>query len=493
MKKINLKNILLTAVGACGLFVSCEKPVVDDNGNGGNTDNEEPSLSLSVKELPAFSAFGDEATFEVTANMPGFTATVIAGDESWCHLTIDGNKVKVVVDKNDKQEMRSTTITVALKTEKKRLRVEQDAAPSPENMPKVFAPMSWDQFTESRVYKVMADGVQVAEMCREYVCGEGVDNQAVVVYPVKDGKADHSKGLVLSLLNQTMDGEVFTEAYTVADGSVHGGTVSFDADAVTAYTAGDKASADIKYICLDEKGVLNIVSEKTSNMVEATLEADTVKDADNNVYGVVKIASHYWLTSDLRTKKLADGTDIQLNTVFGEGWTASSVYIPSMFPEEGNLYSCQAAGWKDGSFTDRISPAGYTIPTEEVIVALNAYLGKTGIWDTSERNAGIKVRTTKDKGHWIGWEVSGDGLTEITFTKGSSNISGLGIIGHGYQFFDSETYEGHTSDAFYMTSTAVGTGLKTWHLSFGSVNVMYDCWGDARLGRMAAPIRCVKY
>lgn len=483
MKLASLRNALLALAGACGLFISCSKEPQPNK----DVPVEKPSLSVSTNEL-AFSAFGEEKTFEVTANMEGFTAAVTEGDETWCHVTIDGNIVKVLVDKNEAYEMRSTTVTVVLKTLKKRVRIEQDAAPDPANMPKVFAPMGVDQFVDSRVYNVVANGVKVAQICREYLstADKKIDNQAIVVYPVKDGVADLTKGIVTAVLVQGMDGAKYTDTYTVKEGAIHGGTVAFDAatNLITAYEPGLKAAADIKFLCYDEKGVLSIVEEKTANMQEATLEPETAQDGSQNTYGVVKVAAQYWLASDLITTKQIDGTDIPENTVWGADYAGGAFRAPSC-TELALLYSSQAAGWDNGAFgNDLISPKGYTLPTQDQINALNAYLNLVPIANTGEnQSANTKMRSASFV--FDTWE-------EPWKTTGSSNISGLGIICAGYHFADAADIESPNMDQFYLINNANQFGLTSWHLSAGSVNAFYDAWGDARLGKLFGPIRCIK-
>lgn len=323
MEHLNFKTIVLSVLAVLGLAVSCSKE------NKPEKTETKPELSVSETKL-AFSSFGEEKTFTVTANMEGFTAEVTKGDDTWCHVTLEGNTVKVLVDKNEAYEMRSSTVTVTLQTEKKRVRIEQEAAPDPANMPKAIVPMTVEQFTDSRVYDVMAAGVKVAEMCREYLCVPGsIDNQAIVIYPVVDGKAVHTKGIVLFVLNQKMEEGRYTDTFTLAEGNVHGGTVSFEGDAITEYVAGDKAAADIKLVCRDEKGELKIVAAKTPEMVETTAEARTAKDASDNVYGIVKIASHYWLTDDLNTTKTTDGTEIPAGKVAADYNGAVATYVNS--------------------------------------------------------------------------------------------------------------------------------------------------------------------
>lgn len=485
MEHLNFKTIVLSALAVLGLAVSCSK----DNEPEKKPETK-PELSVSETQL-TFSSFGEEKTFTVTANMEGFKAEVTKGDETWCHVSLDGNTVKVLVDKNEAYEMRSTTVTVTLQTEKKRVRIEQEATPDPANMPKAIEPMTVEQFTDSRVYNVMADGVKVAEICREYLCVPGsIDNQAIVVYPVVDGKAVHTKGIVLFVLNQTMEGGRYTDTFTLAEGNVHGGTVSFEADAITEYVAGDKAAADIKLVCRDEKGELKLVAAKTPEMVETTVEARTAKDASDNVYGIVKIASHYWLTDDLNTTKTTDGTEIPAGKVAAEYNSAVATYVNSKFKNK--LYSGAAAGWNEGAFADRISPEGFTIPAETVWIALVEYLGQTGQamneGDKSQMAAG-KMRTIGEAGNWLDvWE-------DPWKTTGSSNLSGLSLNSLGYRFLQKEetdeAYEGTLTDTFYATSDANQYGLIGWHVSGGSTNCRYDAWGSETVAYMSWALRCV--
>lgn len=489
MEHLNFKTIVLSALAVLGLAVSCTK----ENGPDTKPDTKpetKPELSVSETQL-TFSSFGEEKTFTVTANMEGFKAEVTEGDETWCHVSLDGNTVKVLVDKNEAYEMRSTTVTVTLQTEKKRVRIEQDAAPDPANMPKAIMPMTVEQFTDSRVYNVMANDVKIAEICREYLCVPGsIDNQAIVVYPVVDGKADHTKGIVLFVLNQQMEGGRYTDTFTLAEGNVHGGTVSFEADAITAYVAGDKAAADIKLVCRDEKGELKLVADKTPEMVETTVEARTAKDASDNVYGIVKIASHYWLTDDLNTTKTTDGTEIPAGKVAAEYNSAVATYVNSKFKNK--LYSGAAAGWNSGAFVDRVSPEGFTIPAEAVWIALVDYLGQTSKdlnnGDKSQMAAG-KMRTIGEAGNWLDiWE-------DPWKTTGSSNLSGLSLNSLGYRFLSKEetdeAYECTYSDTFYATSDANQFGLIGWHVSGGSVNSRWDAWGGENVAYMSWALRCV--
>ena len=219
-----MKRTKLITLGVLSLFLafSCEKS------DSGNTEEvKEAELSLSEKEL-LFSYEGDTKSFKITANKPGYTISVIDGDQEWIHLKEEDKTVYVTVDENKVQEGRNSVITVKLEDVSKRVRVEQEAAPAPEEMPKAFEVPGIDAFKNSRVLKVMYGDVQVAQICREYLSGEGIDNQAIVAYPMNGNQADITRGLVLNVLDQVLSNGIPTNDFVSKEGNIHAGSVSFD-------------------------------------------------------------------------------------------------------------------------------------------------------------------------------------------------------------------------------------------------------------------------
>ena len=69
-------------------------------------------------------------------------------------------------------------------------------------------------FQESNVHKVMCNGIQIAEVCKEYLLSDNINAQAIVAYPFFHGKSDLTNGTVISLLGNTK--------------SVHGGKVAWN-------------------------------------------------------------------------------------------------------------------------------------------------------------------------------------------------------------------------------------------------------------------------
>ena len=141
------------------LMASCQK----ESGNE-EDDDFEITLELSTRSLQ-FSYEGGSEDITVTANEEGWTCSVIEGDEAWAHISPEGKLIHLVVDENPNQEVRSTVLTVKLQDVAKRVRIEQAAAPAPEDLPKVFAVPGLEDFAQSRVLKVMYDGNQEVFTC----------------------------------------------------------------------------------------------------------------------------------------------------------------------------------------------------------------------------------------------------------------------------------------------------------------------------------------
>jgi uncharacterized protein (TIGR02145 family) len=112
-----------------------------------------------------------------------------------------------------------------------------------------------------------------------------------------------------------------------------------------------------------------------------TLRSDQFMDIEGNVYGSVKLVNFTWMTENLRTTRLNDGTQIPLVTE-NAAWSSqvSAAYCWYDNKEEnketfGALYNWEAV--KSG----KLCPAGWHMPTDEEWAAFdkiyggNAYAG----------------------------------------------------------------------------------------------------------------------
>ena len=455
-------------VAALALALSCQKEADVDS-----DDEDEALLDLSERSL-SYSYEGGSDDIKVTANKEGWTFGVIEGDDSWCHLTAEGKTIHVVVDENKNQIERSTVLTVKLEDVTKRVRIEQAAAPAPEDLPKVFAVPTLDDFKDSWVLNVMYGDKQVAEVCREYLCGEGINNQAIVVYPMTGSTADISRGFVAAVLDQKMEDTMPTDEFSIREGSVHCGKVCFDATSnlLSSYTQGE--SAVPAYLTVSVEGTLKEVAG-TEGYDIAEIKPYTCEDADGNVYGVLKLASQYWMKSDLLVSKTRDGQELLVDISDSEQWMTQPAYRNSCLPEIAKLYNATACGYKDGAFYDNISPDGFTIPSNEQWSRLVSYISSETSID-----AGSKLKATGFD-TWVVW---------WNYPTGGFNITGFSAHGVGYGNGDGTLApDGNFSHVFYLSSTTYDGGLGRFNINASDTSFLLQPEGGWALGYAVRSIR----
>lgn len=151
-------------------------------------------------------------------------------------------------------------------------------------------------FDKSKVYKVLHDGKQVAEICKEYLVAPEVAAQAIVVYPMtKDGQVDLTQGKVAQLLGK--------------EEPVHGGSVFWNKqDNTLTYVPGHLPVRKLVYVMADGKISFSVTS---SDEVLAVMPLENVvRDVRGGVirhYPLVKVATQYWMGSNWEATSYADG------------------------------------------------------------------------------------------------------------------------------------------------------------------------------------------
>ncbi len=190
-------------------------------------------------------------------------------------------------------------------------------------------------FSESRVYKVMYDGKQQAEVCMEFLTDYNskadnvkVNMQAIVVYPIgEDGKADLAQGYVAKVIKANT-GE-FAYTYAAPTTPIHGGTVAWDKEtnSIISYRDGVLETAPNR-ICIPGDDVIG--HEVVENALECTVEPDLVYDNRPNdtprVYSIVKVATQYWMRENLMAKCWVDGERIPTSSSPTERLAAKSPF-----------------------------------------------------------------------------------------------------------------------------------------------------------------------
>lgn len=204
-------------------------------------------------------------------------------------------------------------------------------------------------FGQTGVHQIMtASHTVVAEVCKEYLLGSNIDDQAIVLYPA----ATPNKGTVLQLLN--------------ASGDMHGGSLAWDISSNSfTYTAG--SSAPITTLYVNAQG--DIVFEKPTDPQIVTAIGNVLTDTrgtETLSYPIIKIGMQYWMGENLNTTRYNDGKSTI--TKITDLTKATAGY----FLKENNRYYNQAAVIKG-----TLAPKGWKIPTNTEWEMLKKYVNNT--------------------------------------------------------------------------------------------------------------------
>ena len=169
-----------------------------------------------------------------------------------------------------------------------------------------------------------------------------------------------------------------------------------------------------------------------------TLQAQTVKDIDGNVYKTVTIGTQTWMAENLKTTKFDDGTPIPLATDYDE-WHALATPAYSWY--ENNATSKNSYGalynWYSVN-SGKLCPKGWHAPSDDEWTTLTNNFGTNDI-------AGGKLKETGTT-HWQ--TPNGDATNEGGFTalpggsRGSNGAFGdQGDFGYWWSSTGSNTTE----------------------------------------------------
>lgn len=270
-------------------------------------------------------------------------------------------------------------------------------------------PISDLDFDAYPVYEIWdeAHDKQIALLCEEFLYKpEIIKERLLVAYPVVEGEADYSSGLVVS----------------------NGGTVTWDGASIASYSAGTQSEipevlyilpGDSKIICqvpdLDEDDLELLITAVAREMkVVDTREGAATEYGGNTevyTYSVQKIANQLWMRENLKTTRYIDGSLIPtgiLDNSWGEMCTSivrpackiccpkPNRYYDANAPEATASRNQYGVNYNFGAlvgasfvvtstiafnfpFEDVISPAGWAIPTPEQFTVLHDYLSQGGL------------------------------------------------------------------------------------------------------------------
>lgn len=208
-----------------------------------------------------------------------------------------------------------------------------------------FIRISELDFGQTGVHQITtkSDAV-IGQVCKEYLLGNNIDAQAIVLYPA----TTNNQGIVLQLLGESEN--------------IHGGSLTWNANTNSfTYTPGSDAPIADLYADTEE----NILFKKPANPQRVTaiecLLTD-IRETETVSYPIVKIGTQYWMGENLNTKKYNDGKSISKITDMKK--TAAGYYI-----HDDLLFYNQAAVLKG-----TLAPQGWKIPTNADWAKLKDYV-----------------------------------------------------------------------------------------------------------------------
>lgn len=261
-------------------------------------------------------------------------------------------------------------------------------------------------FTESNVYKAMCDGVQVAEITKEYLLSPNVSSQAIVAYPFKDGKADLKNGTVIQWVGNS--------------GNTIGGQVAWDDKNALTYTPGTSGPVNGFYITPEHSISLSMPTSPLTIWLEKDVLTD-IRAEEMITYPIAKIGTQYWMADNLKATKYTNGNSIKnkknestMDAGYYSAFFASSTVI---------FYNAAAVN------TGKVAPLDWKIPNADEWGALRNYL----------KNNALLLKTGK-------WYKDKDGKTSEVLTE----PTGFNGLAKGF-FYEKESKEIY-ANSYYMAN-----------------------------------------
>lgn len=273
------------------------------------------------------------------------------------HALANGNRNQITVNYSSSAGIEAQSLDYGIGSWTEGMKGDTTPAENPTNIH-----LNDLTFKESSIYRVMNDGKQVAQICKEYLLSDNINAQAIVAYPFKDGKADLTDGTLISFLNAA---------------SAIGGRVAWTADNTLSYTPG--RDNPVNYFYLTPQPAITFTAPASA--LPVWLEKDILTDIrgqEKIVYPIVKIGRQYWMAANLQAAKYTDGKNI---TNKKNSTTATAGYY------SGTLNNLKVIFYNMAALeTGKVLPNGWKLPDDTDWSALRKYLNndasllKDGVW-----------------------------------------------------------------------------------------------------------------
>lgn len=220
---------------------------------------------------------------------------------------------------------------------------------------------------------------------------------------------------------------------------------------------------------------INFSALLLSGLCLVSLQAQTVKDIDGNVYKTVTIGTQTWMAENLKTTKFNDGTEIPLAKLEANEW-ANHTVAGSTQPaycwlyDSASVYKNRYGAFYNGFTIIRgnLCPAGWHVPSDQDWTILTTYLGGESIAGGKLKEAG----TTN-------WNKPNNGATNET---GFTARAGGTISDNGSNWYN--------LDYVFWWSSTVNNEKYLWtrDINFNVPNITRS-YADMQVGNS---VRCIK-
>lgn len=208
--------------------------------------------------------------------------------------------------------------------------------------------------------------------CRESLpsCNDETNNDSVVTITCDGG-------------NITIESDIVNTNHIINQIKLVGVSSLTNVELITQNTLSGKVSND-------SKSFANIIT---------TSAKDTVTDGSGNTYDYVTIGEFDWLTTNLRTTKLNDGTNLTINVTPNSPyntshaiplslWQSKSSTYYSWYDNNSNYASSRGALYNSKSaHNPLICPKGWRVPTYNELLNMinsnNDFIRSTSLWSTT--------------------------------------------------------------------------------------------------------------
>ena len=215
------------------------------------------------------------------------------------------------------------------------------------------------------------------------------------------------------------------------------------------------------------------------------LQAQTVKDIDNNVYKTVKIGKQIWMAENLKTTKYRNGDTI--GTTTPATLDISTENIPkyqwayendeSKVAIYGRLYT-----WYVTTDSRNICPKGWHVPTDAEWTILTDYLINNGFG-----NGGSGMEITKSMAATSGW-IANSLKGNVGNDQLSNNSSGFSAFAGGYRY-GIGSFNELGSYSYWWSSTEVNS-TTAWYRNLSEQR--NDAYRDNTNKQNGISVRCLK-